>query len=113
MGCDWYMKADADSFVNVPLVMERLRCFDPGELWFLGVPQVANGATGSMTRFASGGAGYFVSRALLPKVAAWAPFCLLQLLQHAGGTGMEDVAFAQCLWKWGHVGVVSYVEDAD
>merc|ERR1712129_531545 len=63
--CDWYMKADADSFLNVPLLEERLRCFDPSELWFLGVPQVAHSSTGTMTRFASGGAGYVISRALV------------------------------------------------
>lgn len=108
--CDWYMKADADSFLNVPLIEERLRCFDPGEFWFLGVPQVAHSSTGSMTRFASGGAGYMVSRGLLPKLATWSPFCLLQLLQHSGGTGMEDVSFAGCVWKWGHVDVASYAD---
>lgn len=108
--CDWYMKADADSFVNVPLIIERLRCFDPGELWFLGVPQVAHGSNGALTRFASGGAGYIISRALAPKVAAWAPFCLLQQLQHSGGTGMEDVVFSQCLYKWGHIRPVNYVD---
>jgi len=111
--CDWYMKADADSFLNIPLILERLKCFNPDELWFLGVPQVAHSSGGSMTRFASGGAGYFLSRAVLPKVAAWAPFCLLQLLQHTGGTGMEDVSFAGCLWKWGRVGVVSYVDETE
>ncbi|CAE8679569.1 unnamed protein product [Polarella glacialis] len=108
--CDWYMKADADSFVNVPLIEERLRCFDPAQFWFLGVPQVAHSSSGSMTRFASGGAGYMFSRALLPKLAAWSPFCLLQILQHSGGTGMEDVAMAGCVWKWGRIGVVSYVD---
>eukprot|EP00438_Fugacium_kawagutii_P013411 Skav224375 [mRNA] locus=scaffold1155:14722:16651:+ [translate_table: standard] len=116
--CDWYMKlarrdckkADADSFLNVPLIEQRLLCFDPSELWFLGVPQVAHSTRGSMTRFASGGAGYIISRALLPKLSAWSPFCLLQLLQHAGGTGMEDVALAGCIWRWGRVGVVSYAD---
>mmetsp|Transcript_136696 Transcript_136696/g.332304 ORF Transcript_136696/g.332304 Transcript_136696/m.332304 type:complete len:352 (+) Transcript_136696:3-1058(+) len=108
--CDWYMKADADSFLNVPLIAERLRCFDPGELWFLGIPQVAHSGSGTVTRFASGGAGYLISRALVPKLAAWSPFCLLQLLQHTGGTGMEDVSLAGCIWKWGQVGVVSYVD---
>ncbi|CAE7212079.1 Chsy1 [Symbiodinium sp. CCMP2456] len=108
--CDWYMKADADSFLNVPLIEQRLRCFDPSDFWFLGVPQVAHSARGAMTRFASGGAGYMISRALLPKLATWAPFCLLQLLQHAGGTGMEDVSLAGCIWKWGHIDVVSYAD---
>ena len=28
---------------------------------------------------------------------------LLQLLQHAGGTGMEDVSLAGCIWKWGRI----------
>eukprot|EP00434_Breviolum_minutum_P035988 symbB.v1.2.031873.t1/scaffold3748.1/size51016/1 len=108
--CDWYMKADADSFLNVPLIEQRLRCFDPAEFWFLGVPQVAHSTRGVMTRFASGGAGYMISRALLPKLAAWSPFCLLQLLQHAGGTGMEDVSLAGCIWKWGRIEVVSYAD---
>merc|ERR1712190_25897 len=90
--------------------MNRLRGFNPNELWFLGVPQVAHGTTGGLARFASGGAGYILSRALVPKVAVWAPFCLLQQLQHSGGTGMEDVAFAGCLWKWGHIGPVNYAD---
>ena len=38
------------------------------EFWFLGVPQVAHSTRGVMTRFASGGAGYMISRALLPKL---------------------------------------------
>merc|ERR1740138_603411 len=63
-----------------------------------------------MTRFASGGAGYFVSRALLPKLAHWAPFCLLQLLQHSGGTGMEDVSLSGCIWKWGGIRPTSYLD---
>lgn len=108
--CDWYMKADADSYVNVPLILERLHCFNPDELWYLGVPQVAHGSTGALTRFASGGAGYFISRALLPKLATWSPFCLLQLLQHTGGTGMEDVSLADCIWKWGLIKPSSYVD---
>lgn len=108
--CDWYMKADADSFLNVPLIEQRLRCFDPSEFWFLGVPQVAHSTRGVVTRFASGGAGYMVSRGLLPKLARWSPFCLLQLLQHAGGTGMEDVALAGCVWRWGRIEVVSYAD---
>mmetsp|Transcript_33047 Transcript_33047/g.60995 ORF Transcript_33047/g.60995 Transcript_33047/m.60995 type:complete len:951 (+) Transcript_33047:207-3059(+) len=108
--CDWYMKADADSFVNVPLIANRLRCFDPGQYWFLGVPQIAHGQQGSTTRFASGGAGYVISRALLPRVATWAPFCLLQQLQHSGGAGMEDVSLAGCIHKWGGISVASYVD---
>ncbi|CAK9104535.1 Hypothetical protein (Fragment) [Durusdinium trenchii] len=108
--CDWYMKADADSFLNVPLIEQRLRCFDPEENWFLGVPQVAHSTHGVMTRFASGGAGYVISRGLLPRLANWAPFCLLQLLQHAGGTGMEDVSLAGCIWKWGRIEVTSYAD---
>ena len=105
-----FRKADADSFLNVPLIEQRLRCFDPADFWFLGVPQVAHSSRGVMTRFASGGAGYIISRALLPKLSAWSPFCLLQLLQHAGGTGMEDVALAGCIWRWGRIEVVSYVD---
>eukprot|EP00928_Gymnodinium_smaydae_P034149 TRINITY_DN24277_c0_g2_i3.p1 TRINITY_DN24277_c0_g2~~TRINITY_DN24277_c0_g2_i3.p1 ORF type:complete len:1070 (-),score=169.34 TRINITY_DN24277_c0_g2_i3:231-3440(-) len=108
--CDWYMKADADSYLNVPRIIERLKCFNPAELWYLGVPQVAHGGRGPSRRFAIGGAGYILSRALLPKAATWAPFCLLQLLQHTGGTGMEDVSLANCLWKWGYVGVANYLD---
>jgi len=108
--CDWYMKADADSYMNVPLIADRLRCFDPGQFWFMGLPQIAHGNQGTTTRFASGGAGYAVSRALLPKLAAWSPFCLLQLLQHSGGTGMEDVSLSGCIWKWGRIRATSYLD---
>lgn len=111
--CDWYMKADADSYMNVPLIAERLRCFDPGEFWFMGETQIAHGNQGTTTRFASGGSGYAVSRALLPKLAAWSPFCLLQLLQHSGGTGMEDVSLSGCLWKWGHIHPTSYLDETE
>merc|ERR1719460_2666504 len=96
--------------MNVPLIEERLKCFDPGQNWFVGVPQIAHGAQGSTTRFASGGPGYAVSRALLPKLAAWSPFCLLQLLQHSGGTGMEDVSLSGCIWKWGRIHPTSYLD---
>merc|ERR1712232_23945 len=58
------------------------------------------------------GAGYVVSRALLPRLSYWSPFCLLELLQHSAGTGMEDVALAGCIWKWGRIPVTSYVDPA-
>merc|ERR1740117_248632 len=76
----------------------------------MGETQIAQGTQGTTTRFASGGPGYAVSRALLPKLAAWAPFCLLQLLQHSGGTGMEDVSLSGCIWKWGGIQPTSYLD---
>merc|ERR1712129_53238 len=68
------------------------------------------GNQGSTTQFASGGPGYAVSRSLLPKLATWAPFCLLQLLQHSGGTGMEDVSLSGCIWKWGRIRPTNYLD---
>ena len=29
---DWYMKADADSFLNVPLIEQRLRLIEQGDV---------------------------------------------------------------------------------
>jgi len=101
--CSWYMKADADSFIHVEGYVERLSCFNSSDLLYLGSPHLAGGLRKSVV-FASGGAGYVFSRALAPKIAYWSKFCLLEHLQN-GGIGMEDVAVASCLLKWGHIPV--------
>ena len=95
--CAWFMKADADAYVDIPAIRERLECFDHEQEWLLGSPQTAEkkGRSKSVT-FASGGAGYFISRGLIQKTASYMPVCLLELLQTNGGTGMEDVAFSSC-----------------
>eukprot|EP00397_Hematodinium_sp_SG-2012_P016370 GEMP01016700.1.p1 GENE.GEMP01016700.1~~GEMP01016700.1.p1 ORF type:complete len:710 (+),score=140.85 GEMP01016700.1:128-2257(+) len=102
--CSWYMKADSDSFIHVEGYVERLSCFDPHELLFLGSPHLAGGTRKSVV-FASGGAAYIFSRALVPKIAYWSKFCLMEQLQQGGAVGMEDVAVASCLMKWGRIGV--------
>ncbi|CAD7971126.1 unnamed protein product [Amoebophrya sp. A25] len=112
--CHWYMKADADSHVHTQALLERLTCFgDTRRHWFVGVPQVAEGRYGRNSFFASGGGGYFLSRGLVQKAGVWSSFCLLESIRGVGGAGMEDVLFAGCLRKWGHVQVAQYGLDSE
>ena len=100
-----------DSHVHVDGLLERLSCFgtaagpDTTKPWFLGVPQVAEGRYGKSSFFASGGAGYFLSRGAVRKAGVYVPFCLLETIRGVGGAGMEDVMLAGCLKKWGDIHV--------
>ncbi|CAD7970975.1 unnamed protein product [Amoebophrya sp. A120] len=112
--CHWYMKADADSHVHTSALLERLSCFtDSRKMYYLGVPQVAEGRYGKNSFFASGGGGYFLSRGLIAKAGIWSSFCLLEAIRGVGGAGMEDVMLAGCLRKWGGVDVAQYGLDSE
>lgn len=101
--CEWYMKADPDTFVNLPAVSDRLACFDSTEPHFFGavhasVPTRPMLEHFSTLFFAHGGSGYLVSRALLPLVGViMGGPCYDTTLKATQGDGMEDVIFSVCL----------------
>eukprot|EP00929_Paragymnodinium_shiwhaense_P097103 TRINITY_DN58865_c0_g1_i1.p1 TRINITY_DN58865_c0_g1~~TRINITY_DN58865_c0_g1_i1.p1 ORF type:complete len:263 (-),score=28.97 TRINITY_DN58865_c0_g1_i1:43-717(-) len=79
--CDWYMKADPDTFIHLRNVAERLRCFDSSSPQFLGVTHAT--VPGAELRewfsslyFGQGGIGYIVSRALVACVGRMSDHCL-------------------------------------
>eukprot|EP00435_Cladocopium_sp_Y103_P016165 s1568_g4.t1 len=111
--CDWVMKADSDTYVNLRAVSDRLKCFDSAEEHFFGavhaiVPPRHLREMWSALYFAHGGSGYMVSRGLLPKLRASAPACLEDMLEMTSGDAMEDVIFALCLQRQLDIQVKSY-----
>ncbi|CAK9057130.1 unnamed protein product [Durusdinium trenchii] len=111
--CDWIMKADSDTYVNLRAVADRLSCFDGREEHFLGVvhaivPPRHLREMWAALYFGHGGSGYVVSRGLLPKVANCAPACLEDMLEMTRGDAMEDVIFALCLQRQLQIEVQSY-----
>ncbi|CAJ1436283.1 unnamed protein product [Effrenium voratum] len=111
--CDWVMKADSDTYVNLRGVSDRLSCFDPEEEHFFGVvhaivPPRQLREMWPALYFGHGGSGYVVSRGLLPKVGRSALPCLEDMLEMTQGDAMEDVIFALCLQRRLDVQVESY-----
>eukprot|EP00913_Durusdinium_trenchii_P015663 g14721.t1 len=97
--CDWIMKADSDTYVNLRAVADRLSCFDGREEHFLGVvhaivPPRHLREMWAALYFGHGGSGYVVSRGLLPKVANCAPACLEDMLEMTRGDAMEEMRTA-------------------
>jgi len=110
--CDWYMKADADTYVNLLAMSERLSCFNSAEPHYLGVLHASMPSSNvrkdwSAMFFAHGGSGYVVSRGLIRSVGDWSIPCLAVTMQTTQGNAMEDVAFAACLRSQG-VAALSY-----
>ena len=109
---DWFIKADDDTYVSIPRLKAKLGRLDPGEHHFIGLhwrirlppqrsalsPHAGNRFTrGSGPSWASGGAGYVLSRRSLerlgssmgfdgPGPSAWA---------QDGKTTAEDKLFAE------------------
>ena len=72
----WFCHVDDDNYLNVPKLLELLSAYDPNEYWYLGKPsinvplQILDRKTKKRIQFwfATGGAGFCVSRALLVKI---------------------------------------------
>eukprot|EP00930_Biecheleria_cincta_P015491 TRINITY_DN1290_c0_g2_i1.p1 TRINITY_DN1290_c0_g2~~TRINITY_DN1290_c0_g2_i1.p1 ORF type:complete len:465 (-),score=78.58 TRINITY_DN1290_c0_g2_i1:47-1441(-) len=109
--CDWYMKADPDSYVNLRAVSDRLSCFDAAQEHFLGVVHAAvppRHMNWPALYFGHGGSGYVISRGLIPGVGRIAGPCLDDMIETTQGMAMEDVMFALCLKKKLKIEVQSY-----
>lgn len=69
--CKWFLKSDIDTFVNLPAMLSRLKCFDWREYWYLGVLHVLAHNWDPYGHpplvFAHGGCGYVVSVAVVRK----------------------------------------------
>eukprot|EP00442_Polarella_glacialis_P038315 CAMPEP_0115140052 /NCGR_PEP_ID=MMETSP0227-20121206/58682_1 /TAXON_ID=89957 /ORGANISM="Polarella glacialis, Strain CCMP 1383" /LENGTH=201 /DNA_ID=CAMNT_0002548089 /DNA_START=42 /DNA_END=643 /DNA_ORIENTATION=+ len=83
--CDWYLKADPDTYVNLRALSDRLSCFDAEEQHYLGVVHAA----GAAERFL--GSGYLVSRGLVSFIGRLAGPCLEDVMAATDGDAMEDV----------------------
>ncbi|CAD7943007.1 unnamed protein product, partial [Amoebophrya sp. A25] len=108
VSCDYYMKADPDSYVNVPQVIERLQCFPKKRKAYLGVVHAVAPTEDTALFFGHGGSGYMITKSLLPLAAKWSVICLSELIKSSDGVGMEDVLFSRCLRDHGNIGVESY-----
>lgn len=73
----WFCHFDDDNYVNVPQLVQLLRDYDPLEDWYLGKPSIRqpleivsrdNKASKISFWFATGGAGFCLSRALALKM---------------------------------------------
>ncbi|CAE8663394.1 unnamed protein product, partial [Polarella glacialis] len=110
--CDWYLKADPDTYVNLRALSDRLSCFDAEEQHYLGVVHAAVPPRDFQEQwpalyFGHGGSGYLVSRGLVSFIGRLAGPCLEDVMAATDGDAMEDVIFALCLRKQG-VEVMSY-----
>lgn len=110
--CDWYMKADPDTYMSLQNVADRLACFDSEQPHYLGVTHATVPAAGLQDMFGSlyfgqGGIGYVVSRGLIRQVGEITGYCLASLVETTKGISMEDVIFAVCLKQIG-VEVTNY-----
>lgn len=101
--CEWFMKADPDTYINLLAVSDRLACFDSADPHFFGVVHASVPNRHMLEHFSSiffahGGSGYLVSRALVPLVGViMGGPCLDSTLKQTQGDGMEDVIFSVCL----------------
>lgn len=76
----WWCHFDDDNYVNVVALARLLERYDPSQPWYLGKTSTAsalkimdiNGKTNSSFWFATGGAGFCVSRTLAMKMAPYA-----------------------------------------
>lgn len=110
--CRWFMKADADSYVNLKAVSKRLACFNSSDEYYFGVthailPHWTARATHPSLFFGHGGSGYIISQGLIGQVGFWADPCLAMTMESTQGDAMEDVAFAMCLMNRG-IKVLNY-----
>ena len=100
--CNWYLKADPDSYINLRAVSQRLACFPPFFPQYLGAVHstfTPNEEDNWLPRvwFGHGGSGYVISQALIHDVGASAGDCYDYHKRATGGVGMEDVLFALCV----------------
>mmetsp|Transcript_50830 Transcript_50830/g.91350 ORF Transcript_50830/g.91350 Transcript_50830/m.91350 type:complete len:501 (+) Transcript_50830:47-1549(+) len=100
--CDWFLKADPDTYVNLRTLSDRFSCLNAEEEHFLGVVHAAVPPPPLKFQwpalyFGQGGSGYAISRGLIRKVGEVSGPCLEDMLDVSSGSAMEDVIFALCL----------------
>ena len=100
--CKWYMKADADTYVNLKAVADRISCFPYWYPQYLGVVHSVHTLEEEDSWlkpvwFGHGGSGYMVSHALVEDAGVLSQMCYDYHKGATGGRGMEDVLFALCL----------------
>jgi len=100
---DWYLKADDDSYINVPLVRCMLQPRSPSGLYALG--RLNRNPRNAPFQWLSGGSGYIFSNAAMRRTAA---ALVSARPSHACGLGMgavpgskrlsfaEDLRISQC-----------------
>ncbi|CAK0912163.1 unnamed protein product, partial [Prorocentrum cordatum] len=94
--CNWFMKVDADTFVNLWAVKERLaRYFNASEHNYLGSLKATLTGSGRHMSFATNVA--VLSGGLLRDAGPWLRQCSEDLIRRKLGRGAEDLDLAWCL----------------
>ncbi|XP_045114826.1 glycoprotein-N-acetylgalactosamine 3-beta-galactosyltransferase 1-like [Portunus trituberculatus] len=95
---DWFLKADDDTFLIYPNLLNLLEHLDPSEALYLGLPLIYRPEEGEEITYMSGGAGYVLSRAALTRLQAARD---LAYCRYPGHTRYEDVNMGYCMASLG------------
>eukprot|EP00927_Polykrikos_kofoidii_P048776 TRINITY_DN4298_c0_g2_i1.p1 TRINITY_DN4298_c0_g2~~TRINITY_DN4298_c0_g2_i1.p1 ORF type:complete len:1103 (-),score=124.19 TRINITY_DN4298_c0_g2_i1:141-3449(-) len=94
--CKWFVKTDADTYVNPWALRERLsRYFDWKKSVYLGTLKVTKLGSGRELPFAYN--LQVLSTTLLKEATRWFEICLKDLVKRKLGKGAEDIDLAYCL----------------
>eukprot|EP00929_Paragymnodinium_shiwhaense_P093770 TRINITY_DN54031_c0_g1_i1.p1 TRINITY_DN54031_c0_g1~~TRINITY_DN54031_c0_g1_i1.p1 ORF type:complete len:789 (-),score=201.97 TRINITY_DN54031_c0_g1_i1:510-2876(-) len=100
--CKWFVKVDADTFVNTWALRERLtRYFNAEESHYKGTLKVTRLGSGREMKFAYNIA--ILSSGLLQEASHWFQVCLDDCVKRKLGKGAEDIDLAYCLEQHGKV----------
>ncbi|CAE8621094.1 unnamed protein product, partial [Polarella glacialis] len=93
--CKWFVKVDADTFVNTWALKERLqRYFESSDPLYLGPGKNVILGSGRQLKFALN--SIVLSQALLKKAKDWLRVCMDDTVKRKLGKGAEDVDLAYC-----------------
>ncbi|CAK0804809.1 unnamed protein product [Prorocentrum cordatum] len=102
--CEWYLRSDGDTYVNLSRLLQRLACFKPWQPHHVGWPKTAWSQLGrfreaNMRLYLFG--NVVLNRNLLSRMDRQQGFiaCLDALLHDWAGQGMMDVILSDCIFK--------------
>lgn len=95
---DWFLKADDDTFLIYPNLLNLLEHLDPSEPLYLGLPLVYRPEEGLEITYMSGGSGYLLSSAALTRLQA---AHAVAHCRYPGHTRYEDVNMGYCMHALG------------
>eukprot|EP00930_Biecheleria_cincta_P039540 TRINITY_DN27174_c0_g2_i1.p1 TRINITY_DN27174_c0_g2~~TRINITY_DN27174_c0_g2_i1.p1 ORF type:complete len:1028 (+),score=149.88 TRINITY_DN27174_c0_g2_i1:223-3084(+) len=94
--CGWFVKVDADTFVNpVALKLRLNRYFNASDAVYLGSSKSTTLGSGRKLKFAVN--AILLSSGLLQQARKWFEVCVSDLISRRLGKGAEDMDLAYCL----------------